>query len=462
MMQEKRGMKKTWNMWLIFTTFFLSIFGTFLTRSGVINSVHSFALSSIGAWFMGDFGRLPYFPFFYAYPGFLEIAMAVCVYFYVKNRSHLKAENTLESVVSRESSFMFNNLVLLASCFCVLCGTLFPVLSDWIRGDKITVGPPYFNAVNVPIGLFLIFLTGVGPLLAWRMTSLASVKRNFAFPAIFAVLVGLVLIVAGVRPWILGAGGPYLHWDYLPGWITKHLQSIAWIDSLSSFSLLAFTLGAFVVATIALEFYRGGRVLQGKLKTNMVAAMYHLTRRNSRRYGGYLVHFGVIIVLIGLAGRAFNQEKQQEIGLHDKVQIGHYELVSQKYTQDSDPNAETRAAILDVYKDGKFIETMYPAEVFYQPGQPNQQRDNKVAIHTTFLEDLYIRYDGFNSQTDRPIITVFINPLVVWIWIGVIVIVLGTCVALVPNAAQLKSPVPLPVMVRGDQAGMLETAGATK
>lgn len=460
MMQEKRGMMKTWNMWLIFTTFFLSIFGTFLTRSGVISSVHSFALSSIGAWFMGDYGKLPYFPFYYAYPGFLEIAIAVCVYFYIRNRSHLESENNLESVVSRESSFMFNNLVLLAACFCVFCGTVFPVLSDWFQGHKISVGPPYFNAVNIPIGLFLIFLTGVGPLLAWRMTSLASIKRNFAFPATFAALVAVTLIVFGLRPWSLGASGPYLHWDYLPSWITKTFKSLSWIDSLSSFSLMAFTLSAFVVATIALEFYRGGRVLQGKLKTNIVGAMYHLTRRNSRRYGGYIVHFGVVLIIIGFAGRAFNQEKEQEIGLHDQVQIGHYELVGQKYTEDHTDNYDSRAAILDVYKDGKFLATMYPAEVFYQPGQPTEQRDNKVAIHSTLAEDLYIRYDGFNTQTDRPIITVFVNPLVMWIWVGVIVIVLGTCIALVPNAAQLKSSVPVTVKVR--DLGELETVGATK
>ncbi|HEY6253826.1 MAG TPA: cytochrome c-type biogenesis CcmF C-terminal domain-containing protein [Candidatus Angelobacter sp.] len=435
MMQEKRGMMKTWNMWLIFTTFFLSIFGTFLTRSGVINSVHSFALSSIGAWFMGDFGRLPYFPFFYAYPGFLEIAIAVCVYFYFKNRSHLAAENKLEALVSRESSFMFNNLVLLAACFAVLWGTLFPVLSDWIQGHKITVGPPFFNRINVPIGLFLLFLTAIGPILAWRRTSFASVSRNFAFPASAAALTAIVLIAAGMRPW----------------------QDIWQI-----YSLIAFSLSALVIAAVASEFYRGGRVLQSKLKTNLLGAMYHLTRRNTRRYGGYIVHFGVVLIVIGLAGRAFNLEKEQEIGLHEKLQIGHYELVGQTYTEDHYEHYDSLAVMLDVYKDGKFIKTMFPEARTYQPGQANAQRDNKVAIRTTLAEDLYIRYDGFNTETDRPIITAFVNPLVVWVWIGVLVIVFGTCVALVPNAAQLKSPVPVSVMVRGDKPQVLEPAGAVK
>src|SRR5580698_2295295 len=163
MMQEKRGMMKMWNMWLIFTTFLLAIFGTFLTRSGVVSSVHAFAQSSIGTWFVW----------------FLAIILSTCVFFFVRNRETLKSEHRLESLISRESSFLFNNLVLLVSCFAVLWGTLFPVLSEWVTGSKVTVGPPFFNRVNVPIGLFLLFLTGIGPLLAWRQTSWDSLRRNF-------------------------------------------------------------------------------------------------------------------------------------------------------------------------------------------------------------------------------------------------------------------------------------------
>src|SRR5438309_3357263 len=163
MMQEKKGMMKTWNMWLIFSTFMLAIFGTFLTRSGVVSSVHAFAQSSIGDWFVT----------------FLAIILATCVYFYWKNRSHLRGEHKLESLVSRESSFLFNNLLLLLACFTVLWGTLFPVLSEWVQGHKVTVGPPFFNKVTIPVALLLLLLTAVGPLLAWRKTSLESLKRNF-------------------------------------------------------------------------------------------------------------------------------------------------------------------------------------------------------------------------------------------------------------------------------------------
>src|ERR1700683_903217 len=168
MMQEKRGMLKTWNMWLIFSTFMLSIFGTFLTRSGVVSSVHAFAQSSIGDWFVA----------------FLAIIFVTCLFFYIKNRSHLRTEHKLESLVSRESSFLFNNLLLLVACFTVLWGTLFPVLSEWVQGTKVTVGPPFFNRVNIPVALLLLLLTALGPLLAWRRTSTESLQRNFRFPAL--------------------------------------------------------------------------------------------------------------------------------------------------------------------------------------------------------------------------------------------------------------------------------------
>src|SRR5438132_2338922 len=182
MMQEKRGMLKTWNMWLIFATFLLSIFGTFLTRSGVVSSVHAFAQSSIGDWFVG----------------FLAVTFAAFVYFFFKNKSHLRSEHKLESLISRESSFLFNNLLLLVPCFTALWCTLSPVLSEWVQGNKVTVGPPFFNRVNVPVALLLLLLTAVGPLLAWRKTSIDSLRRNFLWPALGAIAVGAVLIVVGI------------------------------------------------------------------------------------------------------------------------------------------------------------------------------------------------------------------------------------------------------------------------
>ena len=237
MMQEKRGMMKVWNVWLVFITFMLCIFGTFLTRSGVISSVHAFAQSDIGPWFVG----------------FLILILAVCTAAYLRNRDYLKSDNKLDSVVSRESSFLFNNLILLVACVAVLSGTVFPVLSEWATGQKISVGAPFFNHINIPIGLMLLFLTGVGPLLAWRKTSLDSLKRNFGWPLLGGV-------VAGAIAWPLGF---------------KDL-----------FSLACVILSVFVTLTILLEFYRGARVIRARSGGNLLTSAIQLTLRNTRRYGG--------------------------------------------------------------------------------------------------------------------------------------------------------------------------------
>ena len=415
MMQEKRGMMKVWNVWLVFVTFMLTILGTMLTRGGAVQSVHAFAQSSIGAWFYW----------------FLGIVFVVCLTAYIKNRDHLKSENKLESLVSRESSFLFNNLVLLAACFAVLCGTLFPILSEAVRGYRITVGAPFFNKVMVPIGLFLIFLTAVGPLLAWRNTSLGSIKRNFMIPAALSLGLGVLLVFVGFKPW---TDLPYFY---------------AW---------LGFLLSALVITTIGSEFIRGGRVLKGKLNTNLAAAMVHLTRRNMRRYGGYIVHVGVVLVIIGLCGAAFNQEKEQEMAQGDKLQIGHYTLVGQEYTQDDNANYRSEAAILDVYKDGKPLVRLTPEKREFKA---SNQGTTMVANHSTLAEDLYVIYEGKNPDTGHPIIKVFINPLVAWIWIGVLVVAFGTGLALVPNAAAVKATVASPVAaVAMDRA--MQPAGAGK
>jgi cytochrome c-type biogenesis protein CcmF len=393
MMQEKRGMMKMWNMWLIFTTFLLAIFGTFLTRSGVVSSVHAFAQSSIGTWFVW----------------FLAIAFASCVYFFVRNRETLRSEHRLESLVSRESSFLFNNLVLLVSCFAVLWGTLFPVLSEWVTGSKVTVGPPFFNRVNVPIGIFLVLLTGVGPLLAWRQTSFDRVRRNFVWPTALAVLTAIMLIAGGMRPW----------------------QDAAYF-----YSLMAISLSVMVMATVFGEFWRGGRVIARQTGVNIFQGMVVITRRNTRRYGGYLIHIGVVFIIIGFAGLPFNLDKEQEMGFGDKMEIGHYTLICRSYTQDSKPNYDSEWAVMDVYKGGKQIATMFPEQRFYSA---SQQTATIVANRSRPNEDLYLVYTGRNRDTGRPIIKAHVNPLVLWIWIGVHVVLIGTIIALIPNMKPQKS-----------------------
>ena len=387
MMQEKRGMMKAWNVWLIFVTFMLTILGTLLTRSGLVSSVHAFAESSIGSWFWT----------------FEVIVLSICLFTYLRQRDHLKSEHQIESLVSRESSFLFNNLVLLAACFTILWGTLFPIISEYVQGSKVTVGPPFYNRVAVPIGIFLLFLTGIGPVLAWRSTSFKSVRKNFILPTAAGLATAIVLMAAGMRPWS---------------------------DVGTLYSLMAFSLAALVTTAIASEFWRGARVIQRHTGKNIMLSVVQLTRRNTRRYGGYLVHIGVVIVFIGLAGSAFNQSKEQEMGFHDSMTIGPYRLVCQSYTQDSNANYDSEYELLNVYKNGKFLLQMAPERRFYHA---SEQTETMVADHSTLQRDLYVVYEGRNPDSNQPIIKVFINPLVAWIWIGVVVMALGTLLALVPN-----------------------------
>jgi len=391
MMQEQRGMMKIWNVWLIFTTFLLTLLGTLLTRAGLVSSVHAFAQSSIGAWFVV----------------FMGIVLAVCIFTTILQRSHLKSTNKLESLVCRESSFLFNNLLLLMACFVILWGTLFPILSEFAVGNKVTVGAPWYNQVAIPIGLSLLFLTGVGPLLPWRSTSLKSVRRNFVLPVFVLWIAVFVCLAIGISPWKDGA-----------------------FNSGNFYALVAYAVSAAVLTAIVSEFMLGARVISRQTGCNFFVATYLLTRRNARRYGGYIIHIGVVIIVIGLAGSAFNRNQESELALHDKMTIGPYTLECVGYTQDSNPNYDSQFALLDVYKGGTKLFQMSPEKrVYLASGQPQTM----VAIHSVPGWDLYVVYEGSNPATGQPIIKAFLNPLVSWIWAGVAIIVFGTVLAMVPK-----------------------------
>ena len=396
MMQEKRGMLKIWNIWLVFATFWLAILGTFLTRSGIISSVHAFAQSSIGDWFAW----------------FLAITLIVFVFFFLRNKSELRSDHKLESLASRESSFLFNNLFFVLLCFTVLWGTWFPKISELVQGNKVTVGAPFYNRVAVPMAMLLLILTAVGPLLAWRKTSLESLRRNFMWPAVGGIAVAVFLMITpqgwgspfGLRPW----------------------QDISYF-----YSLMAIGLSVLVVLTVASEFFRGGRVISKHTGQNMFASMVQLIRRNTRRYGGYIVHVGVVVVIIGFAGAAFNQDKEQEMGYGEKMSIGPYTLVCRSYTDDDVANYASQWAVLDVYKGGKQIATMTPERRFYKA---SRQASTMPDIRSTMDEDLYLVFEGLNPANGHPILKAHLNALVMWIWIGVWIMLIGTLLALVPSA----------------------------
>ena len=382
MMQEKRGMMKVWNVWLVFCTFLLCILGTFLTRSGVVSSVHAFARSQTSSWFVG----------------FIGIILLVCLGAYLKNRDYLKSENQLDSVISRESSFLFNNLLFVVACVAVLSGTLFPVFSEWFTGDRISVGAPYFNRVNIPIGLLILFLTGVGPLLAWRNTSTESLKRNFGWPLAIGIAVGAVAFGLGFREY---------------------------------FSLVCLILCAFVAATILLEFYRGSKVIRARSAASFAACAIDLTMRNTRRYGGYIVHMGMVFVFIGLAGAAFNRDVQRNMQVGQTMQIGPYTLMLQGVDTKPEKNYTAQRMLVEVLRDNRPLMMLFPEKRRFSGN--NQENGTMVAIYSTLKEDLYVVYAGQDPDTQMPVIHAFLNPLVKWIWFGGVTVVFGTLVALLPN-----------------------------
>jgi cytochrome c-type biogenesis protein CcmF len=386
MMQEKKGMMKVWNIVLVSATFFLCILGTFLTRSGVVQSVHAFARSEIGKYFVT----------------FLALGIAATIYLILDRLDYLKSEAQLESVVSRESSFLFNNLILLASCFAVLWGTLFPVISEAVTGDKISLDTDWYNRLMVPIGLSLLFLTGVGPLFAWRRTSLDSLRRNFQWPGIASLVLVGALVAAGVRHF---------------------------------YALISFGFCLFVALTVITEFYKGARSIAAKNDMNLLRATVELTHRNTRRYGGYLVHMGIVLMFIGFTGHAFNQSEVKELNKGDTMRVGAYDLKMVDLEQGENENYQWHRATMQVSKNGDPLGTLEPEKRFYKA---SRQGTSEVGIRQRPNEDLYLNFGGMSDDNQRAVIQAYVFPLVSWIWIGGLVLIGGTLVCLVPSKIKMQ------------------------
>ncbi|HET8712564.1 MAG TPA: heme lyase CcmF/NrfE family subunit [Gemmatimonadales bacterium] len=395
MVQEKRGMLKKWNLALVLGAFVLSIFGTFITRSGVIASVHSFTQSNVGYFFLG----------------FLIFITVASFTLYAKRLPLLEADARLESMVSREASFLFNNLLLIGLAFSVLWGTLFPILSEWARGTKITVGPPFFNQVNIPLGLALLLLTGIGPLIAWRRASVPNLQRQFAVPATTGVFVLLILLVAGMRD--VGA-------------------------------LLAFGIGGFVLATVVQEFARGARARHRQYNEPVPLALVNLLSRNRRRYGGYIVHVAIVLLFGAFAGMAFKTETQATLRPGETATLkgpdGHeYAFTHLGISQYNALNRQVTAALVDVKRDGKAIGRMRTEKRQHVDalGRPTFEPSTEVGIKSGLRVDLYVVLAGLVNGTEQAVFRFTINPLVWWVWFGGFVLVLGGLIVLWPGGAPL-------------------------
>jgi cytochrome c-type biogenesis protein CcmF len=407
MIQEKRGMLKMWNVLLIIGTFLLSIFATFLTRSGLIESVHSFAQNLTISWI------------FLGFLTFLVIASAMLVWW---RRGAFQPENRLESTVSREGAFLLNNLVFIAAMLTVLWGTMFPLISEGVTGTKITVGPPFFNRVNIPLGLLLLGLLGIGPVIAWRKATGRNLVRNFSTPVGVALAVGLVLWLTGVR---------------------------------HTYALLTFVLGSFTMTTIVVEFWKGTRSRARIEGEGLALAFVHLMQRNRRRHGGYVVHAGFVVMFMGFAGAAYDVEQQKSLRPGEQMQIaspfGHtYTLTYQAMSAYPATNMTKVIASMSVAKDGR------PAGVLTAEKRSYRQREevaSEVGIRRAWNEDLYLILAGIEDingvvqgTNPRPIVTfkVLVQPLVPWIWIGGLIMAIGTLLALWPGAEPARPAVVKP------------------
>ncbi len=385
MIQEKKNMLKVWNMALVILTFSLTIFGTFLTRSGVISSVHSFTQSGLGPYFMGFL--------------LLELCVALGLLFY--RLPELKSDNELDSLLSREAAFLLNNWVLVGLAFATFWGTVFPVLSEWVRGVKITVGPPFFNKVNGPLGILLLFLTGVGPVIAWRRASMKSLRRNFTTPVVTGLLAGVLFFALGYRHY---------------------------------YAIVVLSLAGFVLATIFAEFIRGARTRQSIMHESAPRALGRLVSKNPRRYGGYVVHIGVVLIFIGIAGSSFFKIEKQ-ISLHPgaAVEAGRYLLQYTGLQNSDNAHISSQIAVVDVFLNGRRIDTLRPEKRFYKR---QQQPTTEVAIRPTLRDDLYVVLGGYDEASGLATFQIFVNPLQSWLWIGGVLLVLGTGITMMPGPAE--------------------------
>jgi cytochrome c-type biogenesis protein CcmF len=405
MVQERRSMLRVWNVTLVIVTFFLTIFGTFMTRSGVVQSVHAFGEDPILA-------RL--------FTGFMVVILAFSFGLVIYRLPLLRARNELDSWLSREAAFLVNNWILLFSAMLVLFGTMFPTLSEAITGERLTVAGPFFNRWMTPVGLFLLFLAGVGPLLAWRKSTTKNFVDQFLGPTVAGLVVaGLVLALR------------------IPFWASG----------------LCFVLCGFVTGTIVQEFWRGTRIRRKNTGTDVLTALIGLVGRNKRRYGGYIVHAGIVLIFLGFAGNGSKKDMQVSLKPGERATIGRYSIRNNGIKVSDDGQKQMTTAYLTVFAGGREIDNLYPAKWYYR--RHESEPTTEVAIRRTLPEDLYAVLGGAELSTQTATLQLVVNPLVDWIWFGFGVLALGTGIALLPERAYSFALAKMPAEAATSTAGVL-------
>ena len=389
MIQEKRNMLKIWNVVLIIITYGLTIIGTFLTRSGVVNSVHSFTQSEIGPAFLV----------------FLAVVLVVGFALLFRRIQMLESEHKMEAVLCRENAFLVQNVIFVGMAFTVLLGTTFPLLAEAIRGTKLSIQAPFFNTIMAPMGYVLFFLMGIGTVIAWRKSSKESLRRNFQNPMITATLGTTILAVV----------------------IPFHLEAFT-----------IFWIAIFVTATILIEVGKAAQVKGKQLQAGLLIGLIHVFQRNQRRYGGLVIHLGVVLMFLGFAGTFFSEERDLTLEREEMVPLNAYYLKFTGVEQFQVRNATHRAAIIEVYnQDKQLLEVMKPAKSFY-PTQP--QPLTEIALRREFLKDLYLIFSS-ESGADSELVTIkaYVNPLVGWAWMALPVFTLGIGICLTYRPRSLTS-----------------------
>ncbi len=389
MIQEKRNMLKIWNVVLIIITYGLTIVGTFLTRSGVVNSVHSFTQSEIGPAFLV----------------FLAVVLVVGFALLFRRIQMLESEHKMEAVLCRENAFLVQNVIFVGMAFTVLLGTTFPLLAEAIRGTKLSIQAPFFNTIMAPMGYVLFFLMGTGTVLAWRKSSKESLRRNFQNPMITATVGTIILAV----------------------FIPFHLEAFT-----------IFWIAIFVTVTILIEVGKAAHVKGKQLQAGPLVGLIHVFQRNQRRYGGLVIHLGVVLMFLGFAGTFFSEERDLTLEREEMVPLNAYYLKFTGVEQFQVRNATHRAAIIEVYdQDKQLLEVMKPAKSFY-PTQP--QPLTEIALRREFLKDLYLIFSS-ESGADSELVTIktYVNPLVGWAWMALPVFTLGIGICLTYRPRSLTS-----------------------
>jgi cytochrome c-type biogenesis protein CcmF len=383
MVQERRGMLKTWNLTLIISTFLLTLFGTFLTRSGILDSVHAFTEGVIG-------------PLFLMYIALVAV-ISLALIGWRSDRLH--APGQLDAPVSRESAFIVNNLLFVGLTFTVLLGTMFPLVVEAVRGDRISVGPPYFDMVAAPIGVALLFLMGVGPALPWRRATGEKVLRTFWMPTVVGVLVVAVTFVLGLR---------------------------------AVYPILAFGLAGFVMATIVAEFYRGMAARRRIAGRSFPAAFLDLFTRSGRRYGGYVVHVGVVVIAVALSvSTTWKTEREATLRAGERIAIGEYEVEFQELWTADEPQRFVVGSTFLAYRGDRLLGEERPRLNYYPM---SQQPIATPAVRSSLTEDLYLTLMAFDGdQGEHATVRAIVNPAVAWLWIGGMIMGIGAVIAIVPG-----------------------------